>query len=70
VSDLAKNKGQQKRDVMPITESAPRRLVLRAGSATLTLDKDLHKATFRRKFPNVERQARGGTSFRDNPSQG
>jgi hypothetical protein len=42
---------QEKRDpVMPVTENAPRHLVLKSGSTTLTLDKDVGKATLRRKF--------------------
>ena len=36
--------------VMPITESTPRRLVLKSGSTTLTLDKNVGKATLQRKF--------------------
>jgi hypothetical protein len=35
---------------MPITESTPRRLVLKSGSTTLTLDKDAGKAILQRKF--------------------
>ena len=34
---------------MPVTESTPRRLVLKSGSTTLTLDKDADKATLQRK---------------------
>ena len=36
--------------VMPVTENAPRRLVLKSGSTTLTLDKDAGKATLQRRF--------------------
>jgi hypothetical protein len=36
--------------VMPVTENAPRQLVLKSGSTTLTLDKDAGKATLQRKF--------------------
>jgi hypothetical protein len=36
--------------VMPATENAPRHLVLKSGSTTLTLDKDVGKASLRRKF--------------------
>jgi hypothetical protein len=35
---------------MPVSENAPRRLVLKSGSTTLTLDKDAGKATLQRKF--------------------
>jgi hypothetical protein len=35
---------------MPITENTPQRLVLKSGSMTLTLDKDVGKATLQRKF--------------------
>jgi hypothetical protein len=35
---------------MPITENTQRRLVLKSGSMTLTLDKDVGKATLQRKF--------------------
>jgi hypothetical protein len=35
---------------MPVTENAPRHLVLKSGSTTLTLDKDAGKATLQRKF--------------------
>ena len=35
---------------MPVTENAPRQLVLKSGSTTLTLDKDAGKATLQRKF--------------------
>jgi hypothetical protein len=36
--------------VMPVTENAPRQLVLKSGSTTLTLDKDAGKAILQRKF--------------------
>jgi hypothetical protein len=35
---------------MPVTEKTPRRLVLKSGSTTLTLDKDTGKATLQRKM--------------------
>jgi hypothetical protein len=35
---------------MPVTEIAPRRLVLKSGSTTLTLDKDAGTATLQRKI--------------------
>ena len=35
---------------MPITENTPRRLVLKSGSTTLTLDKDAGKAILQRKI--------------------
>jgi hypothetical protein len=35
---------------MPATENAPRQLVLKSGSTTLTLDNDVGKASLRRKF--------------------
>jgi hypothetical protein len=35
---------------MPITESTPRRLVLKSGSTTLTLDKNAGKASMQRKL--------------------
>jgi hypothetical protein len=35
---------------MPATEDAPRQLVLKSGSTTLTLDKDAGKATLQRKL--------------------
>jgi hypothetical protein len=35
---------------MPIIESAPKRLVLKSGSMTLTLDRDSGRATLQRKF--------------------
>jgi hypothetical protein len=35
---------------MPVTESAPNRLVLQAGSTTLTLDKDADQAVLQRKI--------------------
>ncbi len=35
---------------MPVTESTPRRLVLKSGSTTLTLDKDVGKAILQRKL--------------------
>jgi hypothetical protein len=35
---------------MPATGNAPRHLVLKSGSTTLTLDKDAGKASLRRKF--------------------
>jgi hypothetical protein len=35
---------------MPITENTPRRLVLKSGSTTLTLDKDAGKAVLQRKI--------------------
>lgn len=35
---------------MPIAEHTPRRLVLKSGSTTLTLDKDAGKATMQRKM--------------------
>jgi hypothetical protein len=35
---------------MPVTENAPRQLVLKSGSTTLTLDKDAGTATLQRKF--------------------
>lgn len=35
---------------MPITENTPRRLVLKEGSTTLTLDKDAGQATLQRKI--------------------
>src|SRR5262245_14483060 len=35
---------------MPITEDTPRRLVLKSGSTTLTLDKEASKAIFQRKL--------------------
>ena len=35
---------------MPMIENTPRRLVLKSGSTTLTLDKDVGKATLQRKF--------------------
>ena len=35
---------------MPIAENTPRRLVLRSGSTSLTLDKDIGKATLQRKL--------------------
>src|SRR5262245_65436118 len=36
--------------VMPVTENAPRQLVLKSGSTTLTLDKDAGKVILQRKF--------------------
>jgi hypothetical protein len=54
---------------MPATENAPRHLVLKSGSTTLTLDKDVGKASLRRKVPHVEPEACGDTTFRDNSSQ-
>src|SRR5262245_17679035 len=35
---------------MPITEDTPRRLVLKSGSTTLTIDKEASKAIFQRKL--------------------
>jgi hypothetical protein len=35
---------------MPVIESTPRRLVLKSGSTTLTLDKDSGRATMQRKM--------------------
>jgi hypothetical protein len=35
---------------MPIVENTQRRLVLKSGSTTLTLDKEVGKATLQRKF--------------------
>jgi hypothetical protein len=35
---------------MPATENAPRHFVLKSGSTTLMLDKDVGKASLRRKF--------------------
>ena len=35
---------------MPIIESTPKRLVLKSGSTTLTLDRDSGRATLQRKF--------------------
>ncbi|HET7680068.1 MAG TPA: hypothetical protein VFK79_08050 [Xanthobacteraceae bacterium] len=35
---------------MPVTESTPNRLVLRSGSTTLTLDKDVGQAALQRKI--------------------
>jgi hypothetical protein len=35
---------------MPVTESAPNRLVLKSGSTTLTLDKEAGRATLQRKI--------------------
>ena len=35
---------------MPVTESAPNRLVLKSGSTTLTLDKDAGQAALQRKI--------------------
>ena len=35
---------------MPIIENTPRRLVLKSGSTTLTLDKDAGKASLQRKM--------------------
>lgn len=35
---------------MPVTESAPNRLVLKSGSTTLTLDKDVGQAALQRKI--------------------
>ena len=35
---------------MPVTENTPRQLVLKSGSATLTLDKEAGKATLQRKL--------------------
>jgi hypothetical protein len=43
--------GHRKQDpVMPPSGNAPRHLVLKSGSTTLTLDKDVGKASLRRKF--------------------
>jgi hypothetical protein len=36
--------------MMPVTETAPRQLVLKSGSTRLTLDKDAGKAILQRKF--------------------
>jgi hypothetical protein len=35
---------------MPVADDTPRQLVLKSGATTLTLDKDVNKATLQRKF--------------------